>query len=222
VLLENLDPEDPWEILVFRERQVQEDFLDFLDCQDHLVCQDPREIEESKETLVHLEWEWRDPWAHRDLMVCLDHLASVSLVLKDYGDLLASKDCEEWLEDLAPLDPLDIASFVKHSGCRLMLGDKRKDEHDTTDLIAKFQGYRFLTISEKFEGEIYSLRGKAFLLKYTFTAGVVTFCARFFHLHFVIYSISIVTNFCMHLHNFNFNIPSLFITTNLCFSNKIS
>jgi len=56
-----------------------------------------------------------------------------------YSANIYFKDCEEWLEDLAPLDPLDIASFVKHSGCRLMLGDKRKDEHDTTDLIAKFQ-----------------------------------------------------------------------------------
>jgi len=78
-----------------------------------------------------------------------------------------------------------------------MLGDKRKDEPNTTDLIAKFQGYRFTTISDKFEEEIYSFRGKAFLKK-TFTAGVVTFCAHF-HLHFVIFSIfSIVTNNCMH------------------------
>ena len=61
------------------------------------------------------------------------------MLVNGYSANIYFKDCEEWLEDLAPLDPLDIASFVKHSGCRLMLGDKRKDEHDTTDLIAKFQ-----------------------------------------------------------------------------------
>jgi len=201
VLLGNLDLEDQWETLVFKERQVQEDFLDYLDCQDHLVCLDPRETEECKETLVHQEWEWRDQWAHRVLMVCLDHLVLVSQVLKVYVDLLANKDCEEWLEDLDLLDPLDIVSSVRPSGCKPMLGDKRKDEPNNTDLIAKFQGYRFTTISDKFEEEIYSFRGKAFLIKFlikTFTAGVVTFCANF-HLHFVIFSIfSIVTNYCMH------------------------
>lgn len=34
----------------------------------------------------------------------------------------------EWLEALDLLDPQDIASSVKHSGCKPMLADKRKDK----------------------------------------------------------------------------------------------
>merc|ERR1711915_519745 len=79
--------------------------------------------------------EFRERQDLKGLMDFLDLLAWENLDLRDSVDLLASKDCEAWLEDQGQSDLLDTVSSARLLECRQTLEAKRRDKmEDDQDL----------------------------------------------------------------------------------------
>jgi len=205
VQLENLDLEDLLVTLVSRERLDLEGFQVYLVYLDPVVCLDQRETEDPKETQVGLALVRKVLLDLKDQTDFLDLLVWENLDLRDSVDLLASKDCEAWLEAQGQLDLLDIVSSARLLECRQTLEDKRRDKMDTDQALTLYGLRDWMTQEMTARLSTHSNPPQLPPSKIIFTAEVVTIIKDvWLPFTIVISIIKTVTNYALHLHQIHY------------------
>merc|ERR1712130_11662 len=142
----------------------------------------------------------------KDLTDFLDLLAWENLDLRDSVDLLASKDCEAWLEAQGQLDLLDIVSSARLLECRQTLEDKRRDKMDTDQALTLYGLRDWMTQEMTARLSTHSNPpSPPSPSKIIFTAEVVTIIKDvWLRFTIVISIIKTVTNYALHLHQIHY------------------